>query len=310
MLMIKKIILYVIIVLVVILGLSCLYVVQEDEVAVVKSFGEIKSVVINSEDYDMVKESLANTPKGEAISIINSKGLHVKIPFVQTVEKYTSKYLTYKSTQETINTADDRQIDIQMYAQYRVVDPAKFNMAVGSKSNANNKMDVSVYPVVIQSANALTFNEFFYQDSIENMIDNKITELNENLLKDFGIYAVDIGINRKNFPFANQQSIEEKMSKEIDKESQKLRAEGDSSYTKSKATTDRERKEILAEAVEKAATVKAAADQEALKIYQQSLQKDLGFYKFIKRMETYKAMKNTTIFLDKDNAFLNNIEGY
>jgi membrane protease subunit HflC len=100
------------------------------------------------------------------------------------------------------------------------------------------------------------------------------------------------------------------MSKQIEKESEKLIAEGDSAYQKAKATTDRQRKELIASAIEKAAITKAEADAEAIKIYQQSLNKDLEFYKFIQRMNIYKNLKDTTIFLDKNNDLLEYINGY
>ena len=96
----------------------------------------------------------------------------------------------------------------------------------------------------------MTFDEFFEANKLETLIYEKLEELNKQLLNEFGIYVTDIGLNRKNFPFDNIDSIENKMSKQIEKESEKLIAEGNSAYDKAKAKTDRQRKELLAEAVE------------------------------------------------------------
>lgn len=197
-----------------------------------------------------------------------------------------------------------------MYAQYRIIDPAKFNQAVISVDRANSVMDKRLYPVVIQSANRLIFNDFFQNEVLEQHIDEKLDGLNTQLLKEFGIYVTDVGVNRKTFPQDNVPSIEAKMSKQIEKESEKFIAEGDSAYQKAKATTDRQRKELIATAVEVAALTKADGDAQSIQIYQESLKKDLGFYKFIQRMNIYKDIKDTTIFLDKDNDLLEFINGY
>ncbi|QUI23952.1 hypothetical protein HZI73_17360 [Vallitalea pronyensis] len=306
----KKHIVMLVVLFLAIIGISSsAYIIYEDEVAVVKQLGKIKTVIINSSDKTDVAENL-KLNKNDSVTIEASKGLHFKIPLFQEVIKYDAKYLTYKSRQEKINTKDNRSLDIQMYAQYRIIDPAKFNQAVIAVSRANPIMDKRLYPVVIQSANQLVFNDFFQNEVLEQHIDEKLQGLNTQLLKDFGIYVTDVGVNRKTFPQDNVPSIEAKMSKQIEKESEKYIAEGDSAYQKAKASTDRQRKEIIATAVEVAALTKAEADAEAIKIYQESLKKDLSFYKFIQRMNIYTDMRDTTIFLDKDNDLLEYINGY
>jgi membrane protease subunit HflC len=284
------------------------YTVAEDEVAVIKTLGKIDAVVIESSDQEQVQADL--TAQGYHPNIMTTKGLHFKIPFIQTVNLYPSKYLTYTSTKETINTFDRRKIDIQMYAQYRIINPAFFNMTLQNKQKANSLMDDRVYPVVVQTANMLNFDDFFNKEKIAASIDHKKEQLNQELAAQYGIFVADIGIHRKNFPAANIASIEEKMTMEIQKESQKLMAEGDSQYQKDLSETERIKKEMVAKAVEEAATIKAQADAEVLEIHQKSLQKDLEFYRFIQRMNTYKTMKDTTVFMDKDNAFLRYLNGY
>jgi membrane protease subunit HflC len=305
----KSIIVLILVFLGLILISSSAYIIKEDEIGLVKQFGKIKRVIINPKDYDKVKHNF-EVNGNTNVKIIKEKGLHFKAPFFEKIERYDSKYLTYISRTKKTNTKDGRSIDIQMYAQYRIVDPVKFNEAVITESGANPVMDKNLYSVVIQSANTLVFDEFFQNQILESLITEKLDELNKKLLVEFGIFVTDIGVNRKTFPADNIASIESKMSKQIEKESEKLIAEGDSAYQKAKATTDRQRKELIASAIEKAAVTKAEADAEAIKIYQQSLNKDLEFYKFIQRMNIYKNLKDTTIFLDKNNDLLEYINGY
>lgn len=288
---------------------NSIYIVYEDEVAVVKAFGKMVSVVVSPLDEDIVLNNL-KLNENEEIRVIPEKGLHFKVPFINSVEKYSAKYNTYISEQPLINTKDERRIVIQMYAQYRIVDPVVYKKAVGTESKAQQVMDNRVYKTVINAANTLVFNEFFYQDTFENLLMSKQDDLNEALVRDFGLYVSDIGINRKSFPESNITNIEEKMAKEIEKDSEKLIAEGDSEYLQAQAITDRQKAVIVSAAVEEAAIIKAAADSEAIRIYQNSLQKDLNFYQFMTRMEIYKNVSGTTVFLDGNNAIFDMLDGY
>jgi membrane protease subunit HflC len=281
------------------------YIVREDEVAVLYRLGRVDRVIVNPIDRELVQSGLES--KGLSASILTKKGLNFKVPFIETVESYSSKYQTYISESATINTFDSRRIDLSIFAQYRVVNPALFNMTIGLLNYSGSVMDDRVYPAVIQTANTLAFNEFFDKDKVTEALDSKRDELNKDLTSQFGLYIVDIGIFRKNFPQANIASIEEKMTQEIQKESEKLMAEGDSLLVQSKAETDRIKDETVAKALEEAAVIKAEADAEAARINEEALRVDVEFYRFIRRMETYRNMKDTTVFLDQSNDFVNYI---
>jgi membrane protease subunit HflC len=302
---------FALVVVLLLIGLSSMsfYIVYEDEVAVVKTLSEIKKIVISSQDHDMVMQNFEVNGTTN-VEILQEKGLHFKIPLIQTVEKYTSKYLTYVSLPELVNTNDGRRIEIQMYAQYRIMDPVTYKNVVQTVSNANRKIDDTVYPVVIQSANNLVFDDFFKGSILEDLINEKKDALNQDLVSKFGLYVSDIGINRKTFPASNIESIESKMSLQIEKESELLIAEGDAYYLSEQASTDREKAEIIAKAVEEAAVTRAVADAEAVRIYQESLQKDISFYEFTKRMEIYSKMTDSTLFLDSNNDLVRFINGY
>ncbi|MGL4362812.1 MAG: SPFH domain-containing protein [Cellulosilyticaceae bacterium] len=290
--------------------LNSIYIVQPDELAIVQRFGELVTAVVTEGNAQFVQDGLNQFDILDDVKVIDKRGLLFKIPFIDNIEKYSSKYLTYTSRQETINTSDKRKLDIQMYAQYSIKNPAVYKIKVGSMNRLNQLMDDNVYPVVIQSANKLTFDQFFNDTTMFNMMEERRNELNKTLINQYGIEIADIGIYRKNFPKSNITSIEDKMSKEIQKESEQLRAEGDAYYTKSSSETDRIGTEIIAKATEDSAILRAEAERQALEIYQSSLTKDLELYRFIQRMTAYKSMEGQTIFLDSDNAFLKYLDGY
>lgn len=294
----------IVVVVVALIGFSAAtYTVREDEVVVVHRLGKVDRVIINPMDKELVVTGFATQPEINP-GIFTKKGLNYKLPFVESVEKYSSKYLTYVSTPTTINTFDRRRIDLSIYAQYKIVNPALFNMTMGLQNNAVRLMDDRVYPAVIQTANTLRFNEFFERTKVSVALDGKRDELNNILATQFGLFIIDIGIYRKNFPQANIASIEEKMTQEIQKESEKLMAEGDSLLRQSMAETDRVRQETVAFAIEESATIKAEADARSTAIYEEALKVDIEFYRFINRMDAYRGLRDTTVFMDKDNDFI------
>lgn len=306
--MIKKIILWGAAALFILALLTVPYTVAEDEVALIKRWGKVQKVIVNSADMEEVKASLAS--KGYNVAVSDQKGLNFRIPFADDVTIYRSKYLTYISVKDTVNTADRKKIDINMYAQYRIVNPLLVNMRNYGKSDLNKLMDDRVYPVVIQTANTLRFDEFFDKGRTESVLKLRTEQLSKELLNEYGVEVADIAIHRRNFPSANIQAIQNKMIEEIRKDSEKLKAEGQSQYDKDVSEAERQKKEIIAKAIEDAANIKAEADKEAIKIYEESLKKDIEFYRFIQRINTYKDMKDTTIFIDKDNDFMDYLNGY
>ncbi|HYF75309.1 MAG TPA: SPFH domain-containing protein [Candidatus Nitrosocosmicus sp.] len=306
--MMKKIIIWGIAIVALLGLLTVPYTVAEDEVALVKRWGMVQKVIVNAQDVPKVRASLKE--KGYDVAVTDKKGLNFRIPFADDITKYTTKYLTYISMKETVNTADRKKIDIMMYSQYRIVNPVLVNMRNYSKGDLNKLMDDRVYPVVIQTANTLRFDEFFDKGKTETVLKTRTEALSKELLNDYGVEVADIAMHRRNFPAANIQSIQNKMIEEIRKDSEKLKAEGQSQYDKDVSEAERQKKEIIAKAIEDAANIKANADKEAIKIYEESLRKDIEFYRFIQRTDTYKSMKDTTVFIDKDNDFMDYINGY
>lgn len=75
---------------------NCFYVVREDEVATVRELGEIKRIIVDANsDYAKMQNDMDT--RFQNVIIDTNKGLKFKIPFITTVEKDTSKLLTYVS---------------------------------------------------------------------------------------------------------------------------------------------------------------------------------------------------------------------
>ncbi|AOY76546.1 protease modulator HflC [Clostridium formicaceticum] len=283
----------------------CTFTVDESTTVVVKTLGNMNKVIVSK---DNTAVDIQNTlkPDFKNLEIIKDKGLFFKIPFFQEINAYTSKLITYESTEELVTTGDKRQYMVKFFAQYKVTHPGLFEISMGSFSKANSTLDNLIYPVIITKINKLQSEDFLTnKERLYKELEESKKELNEKIAQ-YGMEVDDIEIHRTLLPPANVASTYDKMIKERQAIAQQIRSEGDEEYDKVVAGTDREKKEIIGAAIEESEGIRGEADAEALKIYAEAFSKDPEFYEFLRTLKTYENSidSDTTIYLDKNNEIL------
>lgn len=68
-------------------------------------------------------------------------GLHVKVPFIQTVRRFDKRILEWDGVAGQIPTLDKRSIVLDTTARWRIVDPLRFLQAVGDQTSAQSRLD-------------------------------------------------------------------------------------------------------------------------------------------------------------------------
>ncbi len=307
----KAFILPIIIVLVIMLLNNSVYVVREDEVAVVRVLGDIQKVVLAEVDKETAIMQSDLDPQFKGVAIDTTKGLKFMVPFITTVEKNSEKLNTYVSNTAKINTKDKIKYDIDIYAQWRITHPGMFNASLGSLTRANSKIDEVVYAVVIDRINQLTSNNFLNnKESLDTILSDARSDLNANLASQ-GIKIIDIDVYRTVIPESNIESTYKKMIAERQAIAQQIRAEGLELYNNTVADTDKQVAEIVASAIEESETIRGQADAEALAIYAESFSKDPEFYEFWRTLKSYEETidENTYLFMNKNNKYLKIFSG-
>jgi membrane protease subunit HflC len=107
--------LIVIIIAAVIVVPQALYIVDETEVAIVTQLGAFQE---------------ANT----------TPGLRFKTPFVQSITKFDKRLLRYDAPPASLLTSDKRNLVIDVYARYRIVDPLLFFQRLQNEITANARV--------------------------------------------------------------------------------------------------------------------------------------------------------------------------
>ena len=288
---------------------SFIYIVREDEVATVRELGDVKKVIVDRDNIDAELQSKLDD-NFQNIEIVKKKGLFFKIPFITTVDKDTSKLITYISNYANINTRDKIKYEIKMFAQWEITHPGLYRSSFGGTSNlltqANRLIDEVGYALVIQEINSLSSIDFLQDKSVlAEKLNDAMADLNVKLAQK-GIAVRDIEIYRTILPESNIESTLQKMVAERAAIAQQKRSEGQELYQNTVADTDREVAQIIAESIETSETIRGEADATALEIYANAFSVDPDFYELWRTLKSYETTidEDTVLYLNSDNAYL------
>jgi membrane protease subunit HflC len=282
-----------------------IFTVEEDELAVVKVFNETKRVIVDTSNQDaLVINDL--DPQFKDVEVVNKKGLFFKMPFVTTIEKYSSKLLTYVSNTGQVTTRDKVKFEVELFAQWEITHPGLFENNYGTVLRTNSRIDETLYADIIALINNLESDEFLTdKEVLYQALEEKKDAYNDKI-RGTGIIIHDLEIYRVGVPASNYASVYNKMNAERNAVAAGFRADGQKIYAETISTVDLEAASIEAAAIEEAARIEGEADAEAVQIYADAFNKDPEFYEFWRMLQAYENSldENTTIYLDKNNPFL------
>lgn len=302
----KTIIIGAIFILALILLSESLFIVGESEQAFVSRFGVIKRLVLNADNtfHDDYASQLADEiTLSDSVSRTSTSGLQFKVPFIDKVEKFSSRLYTYVSDSEVVNTLEKKQYYITTYAQWRITDPALFSLKLGSMNAARNQLDNLIHPVIVQTVNRMIADDFVSnKDALNNALQEGLRTINQDMCVR-GIEVVDIQVHRTILPSANLETTYNRMRADRAKVAQQLRSEGDEEYNKAVAAADLEARKMQADAVAQAGQIRGEGDAQAAEIYANSYSVDPDFYYFWRSLQALEEAlgTNSTLVLDENS---------
>lgn len=281
-------------VVVIIIGLvvlsSALYIVDETQQVVITEFGQ---------------------PVGEPVT---RAGLYIKKPFIQKVNYFDKRLITWDGSPTQIPTSDKKYIWVDTTARWRIVDPLKFLQSVGSERGAQARLDdiidsatrdritsTSLQEVVRNSNREFVVTEVFVQKEQEERreiskgrerVSREILKEAARVVPQYGIELVDVRIKRLNYVEEVRQKVYARMISERKRVAEQYRSEGQGKKAEIEGMREKELQKITSEAYRKAQVIKGQADAEATKIYAQAYSKEPEFYSFLKSLETYQKTLN------------------
>ncbi|AEX85680.1 membrane protein [Marinitoga sp. 1135] len=274
----NKIIIIVLLILVGWLILSSMFIVNQEQQAVVLRFGQIRKVV-------------------------TKPGINFKTPFVDNVVKFEKRLMLYDIEPERIITADKKTIVVDTYAIWRINDPKTFMESMRSVQLALTRIDDVVYSNVRDLVAKYTFEEVLSKKREEML--KEITERSSHNLKDFGIEIVDVRVKRTDLPPDISKAVYNRMMAERYSIAAQIRAEGQRESEIIKAEADKKVKIIISEAKKNAEVIKGTADASVITIYADAYNQSPEFFELRRLADIYNSsMDNNILLLSPDSPIL------
>jgi membrane protease subunit HflC len=234
---------------------------------------------------------------GEAIRVINSPGLNLKIPFIQNIRFLDKRVLNVTAEEKELTASDEKRLIVDAFAKYQITNPIKFIKTVNSYSSANLRLNKILESSMRTVIGKVPLSTLLTEKRSDLML--QIRDLIHREAESFGIEIIDVRILKSDLPQENSNAIYSRMQTERNKEAKQIRAEGEEESARIKSRADKESQVILATATMDSQKRKGIGDAEAARLYNIAHAKDPEFYKFYRSLLAYKKSldKNNTQFV-------------
>ena len=280
---------------------SCLYTTQENEFSVVKQFGKI-------------------------VATTDTPGLHVKIPYVQTVNSVTKATQIYDLPASEVITSDKKTMIVDAYVLWSVKDVKMYTQSLNSSAQtAQGRIDVIVYNAIKTTISSMTQDELIAsrdtamkisatENTIEDIDINDITteDLEEETVannkvdvivisdrlkncigdqcKQYGIEISDVKIKVLDLPDENKEAVYTRMITERNNIAAAYKAQGESEAQIIKNTTDKEVSVMISQAEATAEKTRAEGEAEYMRVLSDAYndEEKADFYLFTLQLDALK----------------------
>lgn len=243
---------------------------------------------------------------GEIVDADIPPGLHFKLPVVNTVNFYPRRLLTIINPQEQFLTFEKKNLVVDFFVKWRIVDVSKYYRATGGEEIIAAQRLLEIVKDGIRGEFAKRTVPEVVSAERRNLMDNMLNNARSEAER-FGIDVVDVRVKRIEFPEEVSDSVFNRMRQERKRFASKLRAEGVETAEEIRADADRQATVIVAEAYRDAEKIRGEGDAVAANVYAQAFEQDPEFFSFYRSIQAYKTSVgsgNDMLVLDADSDFL------
>ncbi|NTS77476.1 protease modulator HflC [Catenovulum sp. SM1970] len=266
---------------------TMVFVVYEGQRAIVIQFGKVKR-------------------DAESATVVYEPGIHLKIPFIQTVRFLDARIQTMDDEADRFVTSEKKDLIVDSYVKWRIKDFETFYLKTGGgdKLRAEGLLKRKINNGLRSEFGTRTISEIVSGKRDELM--QEAMEQTAESAADLGIEIVDIRVKKINLPDEVSNFIFARMRSERHAVAKEHRSEGREKAEFIKADIDAKIAVMLADAERNSRSVRGDGDAQAAKIYADSYNKNPEFYNFIRSLEAYKKSfqsKNDVLIVKPDSDF-------
>jgi membrane protease subunit HflC len=234
---------------------------------------------------------------GRPVDVVTDPGLHFKAPFIDTVIPIDKRILDLENPAQEVIASDQKRLVVDAFARYRIKDALHFYQSVGSIQAANLQLTTLLNASLRRVLGEVTLIQVV-RDEREALMQRIRNQLDKEA-DGYGIEVIDVRIRRADLPEQNSQAVYQRMQTERQREAAEFRAQGGQKAQEIRSSADREATVIIAEANSKAEQTRGEGDAERNRLFAESYGKDPDFFAFYRSMTAYEnsLKSNDTRFL-------------
>ena len=242
---------------------------------------------------------------GAPVAVVETPGLKFKIPFIDTVNVTSTRSLLLEPQVEQAIMGDQKRLEIQPYARYRIVDPLRFYQALRTPEVADLQLGLLVSSAARRALGQVPLRALL-TDERGQILETIKTEVASKAAP-LGVSVDEVRFRRADLPFETSQAIYDRMTSERQREAKELRAQGYEWAQQIEAKADHDRTIILSKAQQAAAVARGEGDAEANRTLSDAFSQNPQFYAMVRALETYKgalADAGPTMIVSPDAEFM------
>lgn len=246
---------------------------------------------------------------GAPAGVVRVPGLQFKLPLIDSINLYDARQLLLEPPLEQVILGDQKRIEVQTYARYRIADPLQFYQSLRTPDQANAQLGQLV---------SSSLRKELGQVNLPALLSNERTKIVERIeaevrqkAKSLGVEVSEVRFRKADLPLETSQAIYERMKSERQREAKELRAQGAEWSQQIQSKADKEKSAILSEAQRTAKISRGQADALANQILSDAFGRDPQFYRLYRSLQTYRqalADSGPTLFLSPDTEFLRDLK--
>ena len=243
---------------------------------------------------------------GKPVRILNSyqpgqpigspgAGISWRLPFAEQLVWIDKRVLDVDMQRQQVLSTDQRRLQVDAFARYRIVDPLLMFIRARSEQQLNEQLRPILGSEVRNELGKRTFAALLTPER-QGVMNNVRVSLNR-IAREYGVEVLDVRIKRTDLPDGAPLS---------------------SAFDRMRTAREQEARSIRAQGAKQAQIIRAEADAEAARTYAASFGKDPQFYDFYRAMQSYmttfvgegqERTAPTTIVLSPENDYLKEFSG-
>jgi membrane protease subunit HflC len=265
------------------------------------------ALVLVSQSLFTVKETefAINLQLGEMVRSDYEPGLHVKMPLLQTVEKFEKRVMTRNYPSEQFLTSEGKILNVDFYVKWRIANVSQYYRSTGgSEDTAAARLAEVVKDGLKGTIAKRTIQQVVAAERAELIAD--VLNFAGTSVTKLGITLVDVRVKRIELPDDVSDSVFNRMRQDFARQAAQLRAEGEEQAIKVRAESERQRTEILSAAARDAEKIRGEGDAHAATIFAAATTKNPEFFAFYRSMQAYRkavGREGDVLVLSLDSQF-------